>query len=383
MRTRVGTAVLTALAIGAAGLVAACGSSGSSNSNSTGSGSTSSSSSSSSSVKQLKVLWTYTGPKNDGGYNTSQEVVMNYMNTLPGVHAYGIYNMPYSSQSTQIINQAITGGANVVVDTIGLGTLLTTACKQAPQVYCYSGGDAGPQPSNSVSWWPADWNLAYAGGAAAGLMTKTNTVGVVAPSKIPIAIQDINNYALGCQSVNPKCSVRVIFINNYYDPPADSQAATSLINAGADVIRNFIDDPGFCQVAAKHHVYAVGEFNDFASACPSSIITSTVWYSQAFFKQQVKDIQNGSFKGTGNNPIFIPVTNSPDGPHLGAFGSFVPANVKSKVMAVFQKLVNGQHLIAGPIYDQSGKLRIPAGQAPSDHFLFNWNWFVKGVTTSG
>jgi basic membrane protein A len=336
-------------------------------------------------VKQLKVLWTYTGPKNDGGFNVSQEVAMNAMGTLPGVSVRGAYNLPYSQQATQLIEQAIATGTNVVSDTLGLTSLLTTACRRFPtQVYCFSPADPSPQPSNSISYWPADWNFGYAAGVAAGLMTKSDTVGFIAPAKIPIVVQAINTFAMGCKKVDPKCKVRVIFINNYYDPPADAQATNSLINAGADVLRNFVDDPSFCQIAARRGVYTVGDFNDFHPVCAKSNITSTFWVLSDFFKREARAIQAGNFHSSGSHPIIVPVTYAPGGPHLGPWGSFVPASVKHKVLNIYSQMVHGKNFIVGPISDQSGKLRFKAGQAvPPLYMLGTWNWFLPNVTTSG
>jgi basic membrane protein A len=336
-------------------------------------------------VKQLKVLWTYTGPKNDGGFNVSQEVGMTAMGTVPGVSVRGVYNVPYSQQATQLIEQAIANGTNVVSDTLGLTSLLTTACKRFPtQVYCFSPADPAPQPSNSISYWPADWNFGYAAGVAAGLMTKSNTVGYIAPAKIPIVVQAIDTFAMGCKKVNPKCRVRAIFINNYYDPTADAQATNSLINAGADVLRNFVDDPSFCQIAARRHIYTVGEFNDFHTVCAKSNITSTYWNLSDFFKTEARLIQTGKFHSSGSHPIIVPVTNATGGPHLAAWGSFVPARVKRQVLSVYNQMVAGKNFIVGPIKDQSGKLRFKAGQAvPALYMLGTWNWFVPNVTTSG
>ena len=338
---------------------------------------------SASGVKKVNAVWLYTGPKNDGGYNTSQEVAMNAMGAMPNAKAQGIYNLGYTSETGSIITQAIAKGANVIVDTMGLGSILTDICKKNPKVYCYSGGDPTPQAPNSMSFWLPDWNLGYTAGVAAGLVTKTNVIGFVGPSAYPGDVLDINAYALGCQSVDPKCKVKVIFDNNYFDPPASTQATQTLISAGADVIRGWIDDHSFCKVAQTDHVYAVGQFNDFSSACPKSIITSTYWNFKNYFKAQVTAIQAGKFQSSGSKFLFVPLSTSPGNPGLGAFGSFVKPSVKSKVLAVFDKAVAGKNLIVGPIYDQSGKLRYKAGQAVSPSYMFTtWNWYVKGVITS-
>lgn len=334
-------------------------------------------------VKQIKAIWLYTGPANDGGYNSSQEVAMKAMGTVPHTSVQGIYNLGYTSETGSIIKQAISKGANVIVDTMGLGSILTDICKANPKVYCYSGGDPTAQPKNSTSFWLPDWNFGYVAGVAAGLMTKSNVIGFVGPSAYPGDVLDINAYALGCQSVDPKCTVKVAWTNNYFDPPAATQATQTLISAGADVIRNWIDDPSFCKVAQSHHVYAVGQFNDFSSACPKSIITSTFWNFSNYMKAQAVAIHQGKFKSSGSNFEFVPLSSQPGNPTLGTFGAFVPAKVKAKVLAVFAKAVAGKNLIVGPIKDTTGKLRYKKGQAVPPSYMFTtWNWFVKGVVTS-
>ena len=337
-------------------------------------------------VVPLNVTWTYTGPENDGGYNVINAVAMDTMGTVPGVKVNGIFEVPYSDEASQIIRQAIASGAQVIVDTVGLGALLTDVCAEnLDKVYCYSGADAGPQPANSASWWLPDWDLGWAAGVAAGLMTKSNIIGAVVPYEIPIAVQGLNAYVLGCQSVNPDCVLKVVYMNSYFDPPAATKAAKTLVNAGADVLRNHTDDASFCKVAAEEGVYAVGEYNDFASACPDSIITSTVWDFQDYMVEEARQIQAGEFTSTGDSgfPEITPLKGADGGPRLGTFGAFVPADVKAQVEAVFAEMVAGKNFFVGPIYDQEGKERVAAGVELEDKFLFHdWDWYVKGVTAS-
>ena len=337
-------------------------------------------------AEPLNVTWTYTGPENDGGYNVINAVAMNAMTAVPGVSVNGVFDVPYSDEASQIIRQAIAGGAKVIVDTVGLGALLTDVCAEnLDKVFCYSGADAGPQPANSASWWLPDWDLSYAAGVAAGSMTKSNIIGAVVPYEIPIAVQGVNAYALGCQSVKPDCEVKVVYMNSYFDPTAATKAAKTLVNAGADVLRNLTDDASFCKVAEEAGVYAVGEYNDFSSACPNSIITSTVWDFSDYMIEEAKQIQAGEFTSTGDSgfPEITPLKNGPGGPHLGTFGAFVPADVKAKVEGVFAEMVAGKNFFVGPIYDQKGTEKVPAGTELEDKFLFHdWDWYVKGVTAS-
>jgi basic membrane protein A and related proteins len=325
----------------------------------------------------------YTGPVDDGGYNLSQEALMNAVARMPNVSVKGIYNVPYTSQASNEIKLAIAQGYNVFVDTLGLGNLLTSVCKQNPQVACFSAADPTTQPPNSRSIWTQDWNFNYIAGVAAGLMTKSNVIGMVGSFKIPIVQMAANTYLLGCQSVDPKCKERVIFTNTYFDPSSAAQAANTLVDAGADVLRSWTDDPAFCEVAQKRGVYAVGEFYDFHKTCPKSEITSLVWDMSDYFKQQTHNIQTGTFHGSGSNPDLIPLGDHPGVPHLGTWGSFVPGAVKAKVLKVLATIMSGKPVITGPIRDQSGKLRFGPGVHPPVPFMFSkWTWYVQGLSTS-
>jgi basic membrane lipoprotein Med (substrate-binding protein (PBP1-ABC) superfamily) len=261
-----------------------------------------------------------------------------------------------------------------------LGTLLTSVCKQNPSVGCLSAADPAPQVANSRAWWGQDWNFNFVAGVAAGLMTKTNTIGMVGAFNIPIIHEAVNTFLLGCQSVNPKCTERVVYANTYFDPAKDSAVAQTLANAGADVLRNETDDPSFCEVAQQKNIWAIGQYYDFHSTCPKSIVTSTVWDMTNYLTKQVQDYQKGQF--TGGATDFIGFGTKQGDPHLGTWGSSVPASVQSKVNKVLAQAATGKNLIKGPIYDQSGKLRIPAGQSPTPTYMFTkWAWYVKGVTT--
>jgi basic membrane lipoprotein Med (substrate-binding protein (PBP1-ABC) superfamily) len=359
-----------------------CGSSDEASSGS-GSGSGSGSSGGSSSAKTIKVTWLYTGPKDDGGFNTSQVQIMEAMAKQPGVEVNGIYNIPYSQQAASIVKQAIAGGANVIVDTLGLAKILTDVCKQAPDVKCFASSDPAPQGDNVRSYWPADWDLGYLAGVAAGLTTKTGKVGFIGSYDVPLLRQGANAYALGCQSVKPGCKVVSVYINAYFDPTKANRASETLIDSGVDVLRNWIDDPGFCQTAEKRGVWAVGNFFDFKETCPKSIVTSTLWDMTNYMNDWAKKIQNDEFQSSGSQPDWIPVNSKEGEPRLGGFGDFVADDVKAKIEEVQQQMMDGKKFIVGPIKDTKGKLRFKEGEEVSEEFMFSkWDWSVEGVTVS-
>ena len=335
-------------------------------------------------IAKIKPFWVYTGPVNDGGYNLEFEKQMKAVSAMPGVEPPGtLFNVPYTSQASNQLKLALAQGYNVIVDTAGLGPPLDAVCKANPQIACIETVTADPMPPNEHNWWVQDWNMQFIAGAAAGLMTKTHVVGVLGAYKIPIVQEQANAFLLGCQSVDPKCKERLVYTGTYFDPAKDAAAANTLVDAGADVLRNTTDDSAACEVAQKRGVYVVGQYYDFIGVCPKAVITSTVYDATNYLKAQFRKIQNGTFKGTGTHPAFVPMGSNSGSPRLGAWGGFVPASVKAKLKKLVVKAEAGQNLIVGPISDTKGKLRFAAGVHPTpEYMLSQWSWPVKGIGSS-
>ena len=327
----------------------------------------------------VKAHWLYTGPQNDGGYNQSMEPSQAAMDGIDGVETTATFEVPYSNRATQIASQAVAQGRNLLVDTLGLGNLFLDVCRQNTDVKCIEGYVTEKPPANTASYSLADWNLNYASGVAAGLMTKTNTLGFIGSFDVPLIRSAANSYTLGCQSVNPACKVRVVNINSYFDPPKEADASRSLIDAGADVLRAFTDSPTACQVAQDQGVYATGEYVDLKDTCPNANIVSTIWNFSDYFTKQTQAIKDGTFKG--GTFTTVKVGDGEGQPHLGDYGDFVPNDVRQQTDKVWSQLVDGQNLVAGPIYNQAGQLMFKKGEVPSDKFLVGgWDWYVRGVT---
>jgi basic membrane protein A len=200
---------------------------------------------------------------------------------------------------------------------------------------------------------------------------------------VPLLRQGANAYALGCQSVRPDCEVVTVYINAYFDPTKSNRASETLIDSGVDVLRNWMDDPGFCQTAQKRGVWAVGNFLDFNDVCPDSIVTSTLWDMTNYFVDWTKKIQNGEWEGGLSKPDFIQVSAKEGEPRLGKFGGFVKDDVKKKVEAVQQQMIDGKKFIVGPIKDTKGRVRIKDGEEVSEEFMYSkWDWYVEGITVS-
>jgi basic membrane protein A len=380
---RKGSARRAMLVLGACAVlgcvVAACGSSVSTSSHGQGAATT---------TAKYKVAWLFYGPKNDGGYNVSQwRVAQREIAATFGseVQQVDVPNLAYSQSVTQATEQVAHEGANLVIDTVAAGTLFTNGCAQEPKLDCIEVGPAGGSYPNATLQYPSNvsgvyhqfWNLEYVMGIVAGLMTKTNTVGFVAPYKLPAVIASADAFELGCQHVNPACKERLAVTNDYFNPPEAAAAANTLVNAGADVIHGWTDDPSFCEVAQKRGVRAIGEFLDYRSVCPTAFVTSALWDYGPYYLNEVSLLVHG--KWTGHAMTILPLGHGAD---VAPWGANVPAKVKSTATTVEQQIESGMNPFVGPIYDASGNLRVPRGTSLSTKFLYNeWTWYVRGITS--
>ncbi|KAF5275292.1 hypothetical protein FQA39_LY18656 [Lamprigera yunnana] len=100
---------------------------------------------------------------------------------------------------------------------------------------------------------------AYLAGIVAGAMSKTKTVGVVASVPIPEVVRNLNSFVLGAQSVDPSIKAKVVWVNEWFAPPKESEAATSLINGGVDVLYQNTNSPAVLKTAEERGAYAFGK----------------------------------------------------------------------------------------------------------------------------
>ncbi len=319
------------------------------------------------------------GPTDDGGFNLANTAPQEALKSEFGDKVEVKYtdNVPFAEEAAQIAQRQIDQGANVLVDSVGLGDIINKVCKANPTVKCILYGAAGKVPANAQGVWTRFWLKEYGAGQLAGRLTKSNTVGFVSPYDVPFVKAIVNSFAMGCRNTNPSCQVRVINVNEYFNPPKSSQAANTLVDAGADVLRGAIDDPSYCAVAEKRKVWAIPEFWDGSPQCPTQIATSTVWNFSDYMAQQARKMLDGTWKPTGALEL-IPADQVFT---LGPWGPKVPAEVQKQTEDSFSALTSGKvNPFIGPISDSRGKVRVQKGQELDVPFFFSeWKWNVEGV----
>ncbi len=327
----------------------------------------------------LKVAFIYVGPVGDDGWTYAQNLGRLYVQNYFGdkIQTTYIESVP-TANAVNVLKQLALNGYNVIYTT-SFSYMDQTAevAKLFPNVIfenC-SGYLTGP---NMAVYFGRIEEAEYLTGLIAGSMTKTDKIGYVAAFPTPEVIRGINAFTLGVQSVNPKATVQVVWVNDWYNPPNEKEAALSLISAGCDVIKSETDSPAPLQAAESKGVYCIGYNTDQSSYAPKTFLTASVFNWGTYYKEDIQSILDGKWK---THNFWGGLDSGVVG--LAPMSDLVPPQVKNLVMAMENAIkTHSFNPFSGPIYDQSGKLMVPAGQSLSDKDLLSMDWFVKGVIGS-
>ncbi len=217
---------------------------------------------------------------------------------------------------------------------------------------------------------------AYMAGIIVGKMTKSNTLGVVASMPIPEVVRNINSFTLGAQTSNPKVKTKVVWVNEWFNPPKETEAATSLINGGADVLFQNTDSPAVLKTAQDQGKRAFGWDSDMTAYGPKAHLASAIINWAPYYVSATRDALEG--KWTGGGAVWWGVKEGAI--DLVSIADDVPADTKARIDEVRKGLKEGSFAIwKGPITDNTGKVVLNKDEVADDKFLGGVNFFVKGV----
>jgi basic membrane protein A and related proteins len=206
---------------------------------------------------------------------------------------------------------------------------------------------------------------AYMAGVIAGKMTKTNTLGVVGSIPIPEVIRNINSFTMGAQSVNPKITTKVVWVNEWFNPPKETEAATALINGGADVLMQNTDSSAVLQTAEKMGKRAFGWDSDMTTYGPKAHLGSAIINWGPYYVKAVGEALAG--KWTTGQAWWGVKEGAID---MVSIAADVPDDTKKRIDEVKAGLKDGSFSIwKGPIMDNTGKELLAAGTTADDKFL--------------
>jgi basic membrane protein A and related proteins len=212
----------------------------------------------------------------------------------------------------------------------------------------------------------------------AGKASRSGIAGYVAGFAVPEVVQGINAFALGMRAVKPDAQVRVLWLNTWFDPAREREAAQALIDQGADVLANHSGSPAVPQTAQANFrargVRTIGYQSDMRAFAPDAQLAAVVPDWSGHYIGAAQAVLDGRWQP---RPVWGGMK---DGMvHLVAIDPALPAELRQRVEARRAEIVAGRFKpFAAPLRDNTGKLRLGAG-ALDDAAIATMNWFVEGV----
>ncbi len=325
----------------------------------------------------LKIAFAYVGPVGDGGWSFAHDNGRKAIEKEFGdkVVTSFVESVPESADAERVLRD-LAGQGNKLIFGTTFG-YMESIQKIAPDFKDVKFEHAtGYKTADNVRTYDSrTYEGAYMAGVIAGAMTKTNTLGVVGSVPIPEVIRNINSFTLGAQSVNPKIKTKVVWVNEWFSPPKETEAATSLINGGADVLFQNTDSPAVLKTAQEKGKRAFGWDSDMTAYGPKAHLASAIINWGPYYIKATKDALEGQW-ATGQSWWGV----KEGAIDIVSIAEDVPADTKTKVEAIKKGLADGSFQIwKGPIVGQDGKEVVAKDAVADDKFLSGVNFYVKGV----
>ena len=329
-------------------------------------------------AEPLKIAFAYIGPVGDGGWTFAHDNGRKALEKEFGdkIVTKFVENVPESADAERVMRELASDGNKLIFGTTFgyMEPMLKVAADTKGVMFEHATGYK--QAENMRTYDSRTYEGAYMAGVIAGKMTKSNVLGVVASVPIPEVLRNINSFTLGAQSSNPKVKTKVVWVNEWFNPPKETEAATSLINGGADVLFQNTDSPAVLKTAQEKGKRAFGWDSDMTAYGPKAHLASAVINWGPYYIKATKDALDGTWKG-GTGSWWGHKEGTID---LVSIAEDVPAETKARIDEIKAGLKAGTFSIwKGPIVGQDGKEILAKDAVADDKFLGGVNFYVKGV----
>ena len=328
-------------------------------------------------VEPLKVGFAYVGPVGDGGWSYAHDNARKAVEKEFGdkVVTSFVEKVPESADAERVIRDMAGQGNKLIFGTtFGYMEPILKVANDLKDVKFEHATGYKTAP-NLRTYDSRTYEGAYLAGIVAGTMTKSNTLGVVASIPIPEVVRNINSFTLGALSTNPKITTKVVWVNEWFNPPKETEAATALINGGADILFQNTDSSAVLQTAEKMGKRGFGWDSDMTAYGPKAHLGSAIINWAPYYIKAVGEALDDKW-ATGQTWWGV----KEGAIDLVSLADDVPEEAKKRLDEVRSGLKAGSyHIWKGPISDNTGKEVLAADAVADDKFLGGIDFFVKGV----
>ena len=330
-------------------------------------------------VDPLKVGFLYVTPLTDAGWVHQHELGRRAMDAALGkaVQSTFVEGVAEGPDAERVLRDLVRQG-NTLIFTPSFGYMEPTlkVAQDFPKVRFES--ITGYKTAANVAAANARYYEGrYLAGVAAGRMTRSNLAGYVAGFPIPEVLQGINAFTLGLRSVNPQAQVKVVWLDTWFDPTRERDAAMTLFNQNVDVIAFHTASTAVMAAAQERGKLAVAYHSDMRHIAPDAQILAVTHEWGAYYTARARAALDGSWK-SGN--VWGGVREGMV--RVGDFGTKVPKAVQAEVLARQKDIASGKlhpFEARAAVLDNQGHQVIAKGQRLSDAQILDMNWLVAGV----
>jgi len=328
--------------------------------------------------EKTKVGFIYVGPVGDLGWTYEHDQGRLAVEEEFGDRVETVYqeSVPEGADSERALTQMALGGADIIFTTsFGYMDPTINVAAKFPDVKFEHA--TGYKRAENVSTYSARF---YEGraviGHIAGKMTKTNRIGYIASFPIPEVIRGINSAFIHARKANPDVEFSIVWVNTWFDPAKEGDAAQALIDQGVDIIMQHTDSTAPQTVAQDAGIYSFGQASDMATFAPEPRISSIIDNWAPYYIDRVAAVMDGTWESIdtwdGIGPGMV---------EIGEMSEVIPAEVRAEARALSDSIAAGDyHPFTGPINYQDGSTWLGEGETADDGVLLGMNFYVEGLT---
>ncbi|TMV09969.1 BMP family ABC transporter substrate-binding protein [Ruegeria sediminis] len=327
---------------------------------------------------KTKVGFVYVGPVGDGGWTYEHDKGRQAVEAHFGdkVETVFVESVPEGPDAERVMTQMALEGADLIFTTsFGYMDPTINVAKKFPDVKFEHA--TGYKTADNVSVYSARF---YEGravqGHIAGKMTKSNIVGYIGSYPIPEVIRGINSAFIHARKVNPDVEFKIVWAYTWFDPAKEADAATVLIEQGADVILQHTDSTAPQAAAQKAgNVITFGQASDMSEYAPLPRVSSIIDNWAPYYIARTQAVMDGSWESAntwdGIGPGMV---------EIGEISDAVPAELKAEALALKDAIASGEyHPFTGPLNKQDGSAWLAEGEVADDGTLAGMNFYVEGI----
>ena len=325
---------------------------------------------------KIKACWVYVGPVGDGGYTYQHDLGRKAVEKELGdkVETAFLENVAEGPDAERAIERLARDGCAIIFTT-SFGFMDPTIKVAAKYPDIKFEHATGHKMADNVAIYNARfYEGRYVMGQIAAKMSKTGVAGYIVSFPIPEVVMGINAFMLGAQSVNPDFKVKIVWVNSWYDPGKEADAAKVLFGQGADIMVQHTDSTAPLQIAEEQGKFGFGQSSDMIKFAPKAQLTANTDDWDPYYVARVKMVLDGTWKSTDTwggmkdgMVVLSPFTNMPD-------------DVKAMAEDTVAKIKSGEiHPFMGPVTKQDGSTVGEAGQPLPDSELLGMNYYIKGI----